>query len=231
MILQNQEIIQLHHQLYLIGLVTLGLLIFYTILTFSRYISKKSRVALFLGLNYFLYSIAIGLFTYAHFLYKNTPDSLDEYYILTNAANAFVMLGALFLYYFFCQLQKTPKNQILIISTLSLALVIWLLTPLAKEYSILSYIFLALLNMLVYGLMTLNFFKLYLHTPQNKGEIFLLFLGSLIFLLYFVVITLYGILQISVLAIFTMILLNIAFLAYFVGFFLPYFRKNKTSDS
>ncbi|MFW9825270.1 MAG: hypothetical protein ACFFE4_20175, partial [Candidatus Thorarchaeota archaeon] len=93
----------------------------------------------------------------------------------------------------------------------------------------LTYTLMSIYGIIIYIDLTVSFFKLSMKAlkgSKERKQLFALGLGSLVFLEYFIVITVYGILQIFIFLLLGLLSLTISFLCYFLGIYIPKFRKS-----
>jgi hypothetical protein len=109
----------------------------------------------------------------------------------------------------------------------------WLFLPFNYEVGVttgfqlkyLTYTFMSVYGIIIYIGLTASFFKMAKVTTQSKKQLIALGLGSLIFLLYFVIIAVFGITQIFIFLLSSMFCLYASFICYFIGIYLPKFKS------
>lgn len=226
----------IYHQLIFWIIVILEglLLIFFvsTVITFSK---NRRKVTFFLALNYLSFIIAIFLFGLSHFDAISQGFTTDFYYQGSMLANIFVMLGIISNIAFHSQFSEVSKTKNAMKYLFGFLIVGWILLPFNYEVVIsdgfqlkyITYTLMSLYGIIIYAGLTISFFNMSRITEKSKKQLVYLGLGALIFLIYFVVIVIFGITQTFILLIVSMICLLASFLCYFIGIYLPKFRTTK----
>lgn len=226
----------IYHQIvfWIIIILESFLLIFFisTIITLSK---NKRKVTLYLALNYLSFIVAIFLFGMSHLDAISQGFTTDFYYQGSMLANIFVMLGIISNIAFHSQFSEASKTKNILKYLFGFLVIGWILLPFNYVVEISSgfqlkyvtYIFMSLYGIIIYTGLTISFFKMSYFAKNSKKQLIYLGLGSLIFLVYFVIIVIFGVTQAFILLIVSMICLLASFLCYFIGIYLPKFRISK----
>jgi len=220
----------IYHELmvWIVSALILILIVFFasTLITFFK---QKKRVTLYLTLNYLTFIIAMVFFDTAHFSAVLNGMTTDFYFHSSMFANIFVMLGIITNILFhskFGQVNSTTKVLKVIFGFLITG---WLFLPFnydvgatsGFQLKYLTYLFMSVYGIIIYIGITTSFLKMARATTQSKRQLFALCIGSLIFLLYFIIIAIFGITQIFVFLLISMFCLFGSFFCYFLGIYLP----------
>ena len=213
------------------GLILILIAFFFS--TFITFVKQKKRVTLYLTLNYLTFIVAMIFFNAAHISAVVNGMTTDFYYHSSMFANIFVMLGIITNILFhskFGQVNKKIKTYKIVFGFL---ITVWIFLPFNYEVGVttgfnlkyLTYTFMSFYGIIIYIGLTISFFKMAKVTTQSKKQLIALGLGSLIFLLYFVIIAVFGILQVFIFLLSSMFCLYASFICYFVGIYLPKFKS------
>lgn len=234
MIIQIMTDVELYSFLQIIVIFMAILFAFMGVISLGRYFQRKAKIALFLSLNYFTY--VIGLI----FLEIGYRDVIDNgtrtplYFLLVAYFLAFVMAGSIFLFLFFTEISKFKQQtkSALIISGISI--IIWIFLPWNNwsvtglsgfQFRYITYMLILIYFLIVYVGSAHVFMQMVRRVPENRSSFVAIITGNLIFSLYFIFITIYGITQNGILMIIGMILILISEILFFIGFILPTLKK------
>ena len=228
----------LEHKISFYTTCVLGfILLLFMISTLITFIRKRRRVTLYLTLNYLSFTLAMTFFALAHYNAVQTDSDSNFYDFASMFANVFVIIGIISLIFFHSQFTEINKNWKVIEVILGSFIVIWLLLPFnynggtssGFQLKYITYTLMSIYGIIIYLEITISFFKMAGKTPKGskeRNQLLALGLGSLIFLEYFFVITVYGISQIFELLLIGLVSLSASFFCYFLGIYLPKFKKN-----
>ncbi len=209
----------------------------FAIITFVRFVSRKSKVALYLSLNYFLYTIAVGIMLVSYQSVLDAGIKTELYYRSSGYFLAIATLGTMMLYIFFSEINIQQLKTRIIILILGGILFVWILLPfnnwgLAElegfQLRYITYLLALLYFCSIYIGMAINFIKMFFKVSENRTALLSIALGCIVFSFYFVLITLYGIMEINLLLVIGMLIILMAEIFFFFGFILPSLKQKKT---
>lgn len=214
--------------LIMVWIISIEILILalFTISTFVSYLHHKKRVALYLVLNYISFAVAMTFHLIGHYDSVVNGITTDFYNDASMYGKVFIVAGILFILLFHSQFTEVNKVWKYIREILGIILIIWILFPTNYNYGgrttiILTYMFMAIYGLLINLFLAFSFFKMGLKTRARLKELFSLGLGALAFLIYYILMTMYGITQDFLVMIITQVDLFFALLFYFIGIYLP----------
>ena len=226
----------LQHQIlfWLTGFQLLILLLF-MISTLISYIRNNRIVALYLSLNYLSYIITLSLFLFGHIHSVLNGSTTDLYYHTSMFANVFIVAGMITIVFFHGEFKESKKIRKAIAIVLGVLLMIWIFLPFNYTISgpggfqmkYITYTFMTIYGGVIYLLLTISFFGSSKTAGERKKEIISLGLGSLLFFVYFVVMTVYGITQNFDILLTNYVVLFVSFLCFFIGIYLPKFSSKQ----
>lgn len=195
-----------------------------TLITYEKY---KHKLALILSFHYMAYIIGMVFYLIAHFIVIQDAEKSALYLQLTTIPNIFTMTGMILNLYFYEQFARINIVWRYLYVVSGVLVILWIMNPINfnpadPNYSsikAMTYILMALYGYIAYGALTSLFFKGYKKDKQN--QLLAMAFGSLMFLVYFIIITLYGVLIIEALSILSQLILLSAFVFYFIGIYLP----------
>ncbi|MHA1987131.1 MAG: hypothetical protein ACW98D_10865 [Promethearchaeota archaeon] len=230
--------IVLYHKIAFYTTSVLGLLlVLFFVSTFITFSQKKRKVTLYLALNYLSFILGMLYFALAHYSVILENTMTDLYYQVSMFANVFIMAGIICLIFFHAEFTNVKKRRITIEALIGLFLITWIALPF--NYTVVSnggfqlkyvtYTLMSIYGIFIYINLTFSFFKMSLKAlkgSKERKQLIALGLGSLIFLEYFFVITVYGILQIFIFLFVGLLSITVSFMFYFIGIYLPKFMKS-----
>ena len=228
------EIFQ-HEIMYWLTLTLIIILGLFMLSTFINFIRKKKKATLYLALNYLSFIGALILFYFGHLDVVNTGAVTKFYFDATMFANAFIVAGILVIILFHEQFIEISKTRKYIALVFGMVLIIWILVPLNYETPIpgefhakfITYTLMTIYGALVYAALSYSFFKLTRVVTQKRVQLIALGIGSLLFLAYYINMTIYGILQDFFLMAIGMAIIFSACFSLFIGIYLPKFVSKK----
>ncbi|MFX0076390.1 MAG: hypothetical protein ACFE96_13185 [Candidatus Hermodarchaeota archaeon] len=184
-------------------------------------------------LNYFAFIIAMIFFNAAHISAVMNGMTTEFYFHSSMFANIFVMLGIITNILFHSKFGEVKKSTKVIKIVFGFLIVGWLLLPFNYEVGAatgfqlkyVTYTLMSIYGIVIYIGLTVSFFKMARVSSQSKKQVIALGLGSLIFLVYFIIIVIFGITQTFEFLMASMICLYASFFCYFLGIYLPKFRS------
>jgi hypothetical protein len=213
------------------------LLVLFMVSTFITFAKKRRKVTLYLALNYLSFILGMLFFALAHYSVVLVGITTDLYFQISMFANVFIMAGIICLIFFHGEFAKVNRRRKIIESVFGLFLIIWIVLPF--NYSVgstggfqlkyVTYTLMSIYGIVIYVNLTMSFFKMSLKAlkgSKERKQLIALGLASLVFLEYFFIITVYGILQIFIFLLVGLISLTVSFLCYFIGIYLPKFIKS-----
>ncbi|MFX1557547.1 MAG: hypothetical protein ACFFC9_09865 [Promethearchaeota archaeon] len=206
--------------------ITLVILAIFTISTLINYFRQKNKAALYLSLNYIYFAIAMFLLLIGHYDAVIKDVTTSFYNDISMLGKSFIVLGILFNLLFHAQFTEVNRGWYYLRIIFGIILVVWILLPSNYTYGgrttvIMTYMLMALYGLLINLFLAISFFKLGSKTKTRKKELYSLGAGALTFLVYYFLMTVYGMTQSFFIMIITQIDLFIALLFYFVGIYLP----------
>ena len=209
----------------------LGLFMISTVINFIR---KKKRATFYLALNYLAFIGALICFLLGHIDVINTSTTVF-YDDISMIANAFIVSGILVIIPFHEQFTKVNRVRKYIALIFGVFLIIWIFLPFNYEPITLgefhmkyaTYGLMTIYGALVYAALSYSFFKLTRLATKKRVQLAALGIGSLLFLAYYINMTVYGILQDFFLMTIGMIIIFGACLSLFIGIYLPKFVSKK----
>jgi len=161
-----------------------------------------------------------------------TGVTTDLYNHASMIAKVFIVAGILANILFHAKFVKVNKKWKNIRIILGIALMVWILLPFnytagpttGMQMKYITYLFMAIYGLTINFGLSYSFFKLASKASEHRKELIFLGLGAFAFLLYYILMTIYGMTQSFALMIGTMIDLFLAFLFYFLGIYLPKLR-------
>jgi hypothetical protein len=214
---------------WIITIVVVILTIF-TISTLANYVRQKKKAALYLALNYIANALALSLLLVGHYDSYIAGITTSFYNDISMVAKIFIVLGILLNLLFHAQFVKVNRVWKYIREILGILLVIWLILPSNYTYGgrttiIMTYMLMALYGLAINLFLAISFFKLAKLATSRRTELISLGLGAFSFLLYYFLMTIYGMTQSFLVMIITQFVLFISLLFYFIGIYLPKFQK------
>lgn len=205
------------------------ILLIFLVSTFITYVRQKKKVTLYLTLNYLAFIVAMCFFNAAHIDTLLEGMTTDFYFHSSMIANIFVMLGIITNILFHSKFGKVKSTIKVLKIVFGFLIIGWLFLPFNYEVGATSgfqlkyitYTLMSVYGIVIYLGLTVSFFKMSRATTQSKKQLVALGIGSLIFLLYFVIIAIFGITQIFEFLLISMFSLYGSFVCYFVGIYLP----------
>lgn len=218
-----------------INAVMLAFFLFFAIITLVKYFQRKSKVALYLSLNYFIYITGL---VFLQFGYHDAIEQADKtvlYFEMTAAFLVCVEVGSVMLLLFYTELTKMPKKRLMIMIVIGIGLIIWTILPMnywtasslgeGFQFRYVTYTFMVIYMGLIYFDMAKTFFMMARRIDENKFSFNSIAIGGMLFILYFIMITLYGMLQIPQIMFFGMVLILTGQTLFFIGFIIPIIKK------
>jgi hypothetical protein len=153
----------------------------------------------------------------------------DFYSHASMIAKVFIVAGILVNILFHAEFVKVNKNWKIIRIVSGILLIVWILLPFnytigpvaGMQMKYVTYLFMAIYGLSINFGLSYSFFKLARKIKERHKELISLGLGAFAFLLYYILMTVYGLTQNFIVMIVTMIVLFLAFLFYFIGIYLP----------
>ena len=217
-----------------------GLLLILTIFflsTLINFIKQKKRVTLYLTLNYLSFIVAMIFFGLAHLTTVLNGTIMEFYFHSSMFANVFAMFGIITNILFHAKFAQVKKSVQITKIVFGVLIILWILMPFNFEvggssggFSLkyITYTLMSAYGIVIYAGLSTSFFKMaHQVTSQSRNQLIALGMGSVIFLLYFVIITVFGITQLFLFLIISMLCLFGSFFCYFIGIYLPKFRTKK----
>jgi hypothetical protein len=217
--------------LVMFWIITISLIIFtsFTVSTLINYIKNKQIAALYLSLNYIFFMVGLVFIQVGHYDSFISGVTTDLYSHASMIAKVFIVAGILANILFhakFVQVNNMWKNFRIIAG---IVLMVWILLPFnytigpttGMQMKYVTYLFMAIYGLSINFGLSYSFFKLARKVKERRKELISLGLGAFAFLLYYILMTIYGMTQNFTLMIATMIDLFFAFLFYFIGIYLP----------
>jgi len=198
--------------------------------TLANYVRQKKKAALYLALNYIANAVAMSLLLVGHYDSYLAGITTSFYNDISMIAKIFIVLGILLNLLFHAQFVKVNKVWKYIREILGVLLMVWLVLPSNYTYGgrttvIMTYMLMALYGLAINLFLAISFFKLAKLTTSRRIELVSLGLGAFSFLIYYFLMTIYGMTQSFLVMIITQVDLFIALLFYFIGIYLPKFQK------
>ncbi|MHA2007020.1 MAG: hypothetical protein ACXABO_05485 [Promethearchaeota archaeon] len=226
----------LDHKIAFYTTSALGLmLLFFMVSTFITFAKKRKKLTLYLALNYFSFILGMLFFAIAHYTVVQVGSTTDFYYQASMFANVFVTAGIICLTLFHGEFAEVKKRRKITEIGLGLFIIVWILLPFnyvvatsGFQLKYLTYTLMSLYGILIYISLTISFFRMSrraLKGSKERKQMLFLSVGSAIFLEYFFIITAYGILQTFIFLFIGLYSLAVSFFCYFLGIYLPKFRK------
>ena len=214
---------------WIITIVVVILLIF-AISTLANYVRQKKKAALYLALNYIANAIAMSLLLVGHYDSYLASTTTAFYNDISMIGKIFIVGGILLNLLFHAQFVKVNKVWKYIREILGIFLMVWIALPSNYTYGgrtsvIMTYMLMALYGLAINLFLAISFFKLAKLATSRRTELISLGLGASSFLLYYFLMTIYGMTQSFPVMIITQVDLFIALLFYFIGIYLPKFQK------
>ena len=214
----------------LLLIIIVGLIIMlggFLISTVLGYLKQKQITALYLGLTYVFFIISFVIFIIGHIISIIAGESVGIYYQLSMLADAFVIMGVISIVLFHTGFAEVKRSNKIIELAIGLAVVILILLPFNylpaenNEFRKFTYIVMSIYGIVTYSHLSYSFLNIAKKSTLRRKELNVMGIGSLIFLLYFVVISVFGITQNVIFILIGMISLYLSFFCYFLGIYLP----------
>lgn len=219
--------------LWMIPIMMVIILVFF-LSTFLKYFEYKSKVSLYLALNYLGWLGALGFFFIGHLSVFFTGE-YAFYYVMTNIGNISVVIATIFIVFFHWEFIKMHRGFMYAVVAAGVALVIWMVLPFnfvsdptATGFQIkyLTYVFMTIYCDAIFLSMAFLFLKTTRKDVQKKKELTFVGLGAMSFVIYFFIITIYGITQFTMILVISMFILITGLFFFFIGIYLPNLRKS-----
>jgi hypothetical protein len=209
------------------------ILIGFTLSTLINYFRNKKHAGLYLSLNYISFAVAMVFHLVGHYDSVISGTTTDFYDDASMYGKIFIVLGILFILLFHGQFVKVNKVWKYIRIFFGVLLMIWLLLPTNYNYGgrstvITTYMLMALYGLAINLFLAISFFKMARRTVDRRMELNSLGLGALGFLVYYFLMTIYGMTQSFLLMIITQAVLFLALFFYFIGIYLPKLKSKKS---
>ncbi len=222
--------------LVMFWIITISLIIFisFAVSTLINYFKHKKIAALYLALNYIFYIIGLVFIQIGHFDSYSQGTTTDLYSHASMIAKVFIVAGILMNILFHAKFTEVNRTWKIIRIVAGILLMFWILLPFnytigpvtGMQMKYVSYLFMAIYGLSINFGLSYSFFKMARKIKERHKELISLGLGALAFLLYYVLMTIYGLTQNFPIMIVTMIVLFLAFLFYFIGIYLPKLRHD-----
>lgn len=219
---------------WIITIVIIILAIF-TISTLINYYRQKGKAALYLSLNYIAFAIAMALHLVGHIDSVLQGTTTAFYNDSSMVGKTFIVAGIIFILLFHGQFVEVNKTWKYLRIILGLILMIWIILPTNYTFGgrstvITTYMFMALYGLIINLFLAISFIKMGNKTHARRKELYSLGLGALAFLVYYFLMTIYGMTQSFLVMIITQVDLFIALLLYFIGIYLPKISSKKSKS-
>lgn len=202
------------------------ILALFTISTLVNYFKHKKRAALYLVLNYISFAVAMSFHLIGHYDSVTSDITTDFYNDASMYGKVFIVAGILFNLLFHAQFTEVNKVWKYIREVLGIVLMIWILVPSNYTFGgrstvIITYMFMAIYGLLINLFLAISFLQMGRKTTKRRKELYSLGLGAFAFLIYYILMTIYGMTQSFLIMIITQVDLFFALLFYFIGIYLP----------
>jgi len=206
--------------------IVIVILVAFTVSTLVNYFRHKKKAAFYLSLNYIAFAIAMVLLLIGHVDAVMNGITTAFYNDTSMIGKFFIVAGILFILLFHGQFVEVNKSWKYVRIILGIALMIWILLPTNYTFGgrttvIMTYMLMALYGLVINLFLVVSFFKMGKRTEGRKTELYSLGIGALAFLIYYFLMTIYGMTQSFLIMIITQIDLFIALFMYFIGIYLP----------
>lgn len=210
--------------------IEVAILALFSISTLINFFRQKKHAALYLALNYISFAIAMIFHLVGHYDSVINGTTTNFYEDASMYGKVFIVAGILFILLFHAQFTEVNKMWKYIRIILGIILIIWIIFPSNYTYGgrttvIMTYMFMALYGLAINLFLSISFFKMGRKTTARRKELYSLGLGALSFLIYYILMTIYGMMQSFLIMIITQADLFVALLFYFIGIYLPKFRS------
>ena len=195
--------------------------------TMLGYLKQKQITALYLGLTYVFFIISFVFFMIGHIISFIAGESVGIYYQLSMLADAFVIMGVMCIVLFHTGFAEVKKKNKIIELAIGLGVVIIILLPFNyfpaenNDFRKFTYVVMSMYGIITYSHLSYSFLNIAKKSTLRRKELNIMGIGSLIFLLYFVVISVFGITQNIIFILIGMISLYVSFFCYFLGIYVP----------
>ena len=232
MIMQLSYLQNVHLYTVILIIIMLIVILFFTTHTLLSYTKYGHKAALFLALNYFSYVAALTLYFFGHLSVVLT-NQVQLHHNLAMFANFFIVLGMIMALLFYEQFSKLKKNIKIVAIIAGVFIMVWIALPFnynvisPEESSIVlsTYMIMTTYGFAIYISLTVLFYKTYLRVEGNRRELLSLVVGNFLWVVVFIIRTIYGITQLDILEIVGNTIMLFVFVFFFFGLF--YFPKTK----
>ncbi len=226
-----------HLILFFIVLGLIVLLSIFLISTLITHFKQKQKTGIYLSLVYstFLVGLVLILIGHATEAFAGV-DFINIYENLTMVAMAFLIAGILFMVLFhseITEIKKASKYIEVIIGVIVIAIIVLPFNYVAyfktaagnNAFRIFTYVIMSTYGIITFSHLSYSYFKLSKKSTQKRKQLKLLGYANAIFLIFYVVMALYGMVLIPVLLAFSMVCLYVSFIGYFLAIYLPKLRS------
>jgi len=171
--------------------------------------------------------ISFIIFMIGHVISIIVRESVDIYYQLRMLADAFVIMGVMCIVLFHAGFAEVKRTNKIIELAIGLCVIILILLPynyfpaINNDFRKFTYIVISMYGIITYSHLSYSFLNIAKKSALRRKELNIMGIASLIFLIYFVVISVFGVTQNIIFIIIGMISLCISFFCYFLGIYLP----------
>jgi hypothetical protein len=226
----DQSLMEIFRDKITIDIVLIVFFVIFSLVTFIKYLQRRTNLALYLCLNYVSYSIAMifVLFGYQEVINQNAKTELYSFYM--EFMSIFSVIGSILLFLFYTEISKVTQKKKNLVLVFGLGLFLILLLNLFLHIIFRPIIYLLMLFYLGYIYLDVanTFLKVQKNVDQNQTSFMLIGVGAVIFVIFFLLKVVEGSLDLIILTIITNMLLLIAQSFFFLGFILPMFNIKKT---
>jgi hypothetical protein len=216
----------LTQQIFNIGLsIIFGL---FAVIVLVKYIQNKTKVALYLSLNYFSYMIAMILIAIGIEVSSNRAERII-YIKFSDLMQMAATIGAIMIYYFYRELSNVSYSRVKIITFFGVVLEVILLLSVLFSFvpRPLIYTYMLFFFGYIYFQIATSFLLLQKRIEKNKFAFLLIGFGAFIFIIYFILKAFEGSLNIWNTFALSNFLLLLSQSLFLIGFLAPMIKKNR----
>lgn len=193
-----------------------------------KYVQNKTKVALFLSLNYIGFMLAMILLVLGLEISSNRANR-EVYLFYSDLMQIASTFGAIMIYYFYSELSGVPQKKVKMITIFGS--ILELILMLSAIFSIIPrpviYSYLLVFFGYIYFQIAISFLLLQKRISENKGSFLLIGMGALLFIIYFVMKAVEGITNSFATLALSNFLLLLSQSLFLIGFLAPMVKRKR----
>ncbi len=199
---------------------------FFALIVLVKYVQNKTKVALYLSLNYIGFMVAMITLTIGVEISSNRTDRVI-YLRFSDLMQMAIVFGTIMIFYFYRELSNVSQKKVkwVLVFGFFLESILFLsaLFSIVPRPVIYTYMFIFLSY--IYFQIAISFLLLHKRIDKNKSSFLLIGLGALIFIVYFFLKAVEGYINSSTSLAISNLLLLLSQSMFLIGFLIPMMKK------